>query len=78
MGMIVSGKITFFVSRLTVDEAYLTFVQGETTDYLIFGLLNFLLSLMELCLGGSSLLEGGELYLSLRVKIDVRLLKLDK
>ena len=78
MGMIVSGKITFFVSRLTVDEAYLLFTQGEAADDLIFGLLDFYLSLVELCLGCSPLFESGELFFGLRVKINVRLLKLDK
>jgi hypothetical protein len=70
MGMRFSGKIAFIVSRITIDEAYLAFIQGETADDLIFGLLNFLLSLMELCLGCSPFLNSGERFFILRVKID--------
>ena len=78
MGMTVSGKIYFIVSRFAIEEAYLAFVQGETAYDLIFGFLNFLLSLMELRLGGSPLLESGILFLSCRVKVDSWYLKFDK
>ena len=78
MWVSVSGEITFIASRLTIDEAYLAFLQGEATDYLIFGLLDFFLSLVELCLGGSPLLESGKIILILRVKVDVLRLKPDK
>ena len=76
--MRVSGKIAFIVGRLIIDEGDFTFIQGETADDLIFGLLDFLLSLVELCLGGGSLLESGELILSCGVEVDARGLKLDK
>ena len=78
VGVSVSGEITFIVSRLTVDETYFAFLQREIADDLIFGFLDFLLSLVELCLGGSPLFESSELYFSLRVKVDARRLKLDK
>ena len=78
MGVGVSGKITFIVSRLAIDEAYFAFLQGEATDDLVFGLLDFFFSLVELCLGCSPLFESGELIFGLRVKIDARRLKLDK
>ena len=76
--MRVSGKIAFIVGRLIIDEGDFTFVQGETADDLIFGLLDFLLGFVELCLGGGSLLESGELIFSLRVEVDTQGLKLNE
>lgn len=76
--MRVSGKVAFIVGRLIIDEGDFTFVQGETADDLIFGLLDFLLGFVELRLGGGSLLESGELIVSCRVEVDTRGLKLDK
>ena len=76
--MRVSGKVAFIVGRLIIDEGDFTFVQGETADDLIFGLLDFLLGFVELCLGGGSLLESGELIFSLRVEVDTQGLKLNE
>ncbi len=78
MGVRVNGEIYFIVSRLTVDETYFAFLQREIADDLIFGFLNFLLSLMELRLGDSPLLESGILFLSCRIKVDSWYLKFDK
>lgn len=74
----VSGEVAFIVGRLIIDEGDFTFVQGETADDLIFGLLDFLLGFVELCLGGGSLLESGELIFSLRVEVDTQGLKLNE
>jgi hypothetical protein len=78
MRVSVSGEVAFIVSRLIIDEGDFAFVQGETADDLIFGLLDFLLGFVELRLGGGSLLESGELIVSCRVEVDARGLKLDK
>jgi len=78
VGMRVSGEVAFIVGRLIIDEGDFTFVQGETADDFIFGLLDFLLGFVELRLGGGSLLESGELIVSGRVEVDARDLKLDK
>ncbi len=78
MRVTVSGEVAFIVGRLVIDEGDFTFVQGETADDLIFGLLYFLLGFVELCLGGGSLLESGELIISCGVEVDARGLKLDK
>ena len=78
MGVSVSWEITFIAHQLTIDEAYLAFLQGKTADDLIFGLLDFLLSLVELCLGGSPLLESGKIILIRRVEIDSLCRKFDK
>lgn len=78
MGVIISRQITFVVCRLIINEGYSTINQGKTADNFIFRLLDFLLSLVVLCLWGGSLLQSGKLLYCFGVEVDAFLLKFDE
>lgn len=78
VGVRISGEVTVICGRLVIDEGYFTFIQVETTDDFILGLLDFFFSLVVLCLWESSFLKSGKLLFILGVEVDTILLKLDK
>lgn len=71
MWVIISREVAWTLGRFIIDEGYFGIFHDETADDFIFGLTDFFLSFVILCLWSGSSLKSGKLVLSFGEEIDV-------